>query len=99
VNIKTHITALTHDGRGVAQVEGKTVFIEGALPNEEVLFSYTKRHNKYDEGKVTEIISASPDRVTPLCPHFEICGGCALQHLSSDAQIAEKQKMVVTSPS
>lgn len=95
MNIKTHTTALTHDGRGVAQVEGKTVFIEGALPNEEVLFSYTKRHGKYDEGKIVEIVTPSPDRVTPLCPHFEICGGCALQHFSSSGQIAEKQKTLL----
>lgn len=89
------ITALSHDSRGIAQINGKTIFIEGALPGEEVLFSYTKQRGKYDEGKIVEIITPSPERVTPLCQHFGICGGCAMQHLSSEAQLALKQKTLL----
>jgi len=94
-SFKTTISALTHDGRGIAHINGKTTFIENALPGEEVLFSYTKKHSKYDEGKTTEILSPSADRVTPQCQHYGICGGCALQHLSGAAQLNLKQKTLL----
>lgn len=94
-SFKATITALTHDGRGIAHINGKTTFIENALPGEEVLFSYSKKHNKYDEGKTTEILKPSTDRVIPLCQHYGICGGCALQHLSNDAQLNLKQKTLL----
>lgn len=93
--MKIQITALTHDGRGIAQSEGKTIFIDGALPGEEVMFEYTRRRGKFDEGRVTEILAASPERVTPLCQHFSICGGCALQHMSSAAQLQMKQQTLL----
>lgn len=93
--LTAQITALTHDGRGIAQINGKTTFIEGGLPGETVLFTYTKQRGKYDEGRVIEIITPSPDRVEPLCQHFSICGGCALQHLSSTAQVQMKQEMLL----
>lgn len=94
-NLTANITALTHDGRGIAQVNGKTTFISGALPGEEVLFSVTKKKGKYDEGQVTEILKKSPDRINPVCQHFSICGGCALQHLSPPAQVLIKQKILL----
>lgn len=94
-DINTKITALTHDGRGIAHIDGKTVFIEGALPGEEVVFTYTSRRGKYDEGRVTEILTASSERTEPLCKHFSICGGCALQHMSSTAQLEMKQKILL----
>lgn len=89
------ITGLSHDGRGIAHINGKTTFIENALPDEEVAFVYLRRHNKYDEGKTVEVKQASPSRVTPLCEHFTICGGCALQHMDSETQIQLKQKMLL----
>lgn len=89
------INALSHEGRGIAVINNKTTFIEGALPGEVVLFKYSKRHNKYDEGIVTEIISASADRVTPPCPHFSICGGCNLQHMHPAQQILFKQNVLL----
>ena len=93
--MQTLITALTHDARGIATIDGKTVFIEGALPGETVEFIYTKKRGKFDEAKVTEIIHQSPERVEPRCQHFGVCGGCALQHLSSEGQIALKQKLLL----
>ncbi len=86
-----HIDALSHDGRGVAHIDGKAVFIHGALPGESVSFRYTRTQKKFDEGEAVEILAASPDRVEPRCPHFGLCGGCSLQHQSSDAQILSKQ--------
>lgn len=93
--IHTQITGLSHDGRGIARINGKTTFIMGALPGEEVSFIYTKRHNKFDEGQAQEIIKASPERATPLCPHFGVCGGCSLQHMNNQAQIHFKQEMLL----
>ncbi|WP_260293889.1 23S rRNA (uracil(1939)-C(5))-methyltransferase RlmD [Sedimenticola hydrogenitrophicus] len=89
--VVTGIDALSHDGRGVAHIDGKAVFIHGALPGETVSFRYTRVQKKFDEGEALEIISASPDRVAPQCPHFGVCGGCSLQHQSTQAQIQAKQ--------
>jgi len=85
------ITGLSHDGRGIAEVNHKTVFIENALPGETVSFVYYKKHRKFDEGRSTEIIVAAPERIPALCPHFSMCGGCTLQHLSSEGQLAKKE--------
>ena len=89
------VTALTHEGRGVAHVDGKAVFIDGALPHEEVRFRYRARHRTYDEGQLSEVIVAAPERVTPHCPHFELCGGCSMQHMAPHAQRASKQQILL----
>ncbi|HQV41268.1 MAG TPA: 23S rRNA (uracil(1939)-C(5))-methyltransferase RlmD [Moraxellaceae bacterium] len=88
------IDGLSHEGRGLSRVDGKRIFVEGALPGEQVLAQYTFTHKKYDEARVLEIRHASPDRVTPPCEHFDICGGCSMQHMSRDAQIAYKQSVL-----
>ena len=88
---------LTHDGLGVARVEGKVVFIDGALPGEEVRFRVTRNRGRFDEGEVTEVLTPSPDRVEPRCPHFGVCGGCSLQHLAPDAQVRFKQGRLLES--
>jgi len=90
-----HIESLDHDGRGVAHINGKATFIEGALPGEEVTFHYLSQRKSYDEGTVSEIINASPDRIEPKCPHFGICGGCSLQHMDARAQIEAKQQIML----
>ncbi len=83
------------DGSGVARVEGKVTFIEGALPGEQVRFAYNKRRKSYDAGRAIEIITASPNRVhNPPCPYFGTCGGCVLQHLQADAQVAAKEQVL-----
>jgi 23S rRNA (uracil1939-C5)-methyltransferase len=86
------IQDLSHDGRGIAKIEGKVVFIEGALPLEEVEFSYTKQKKDFDEAKLEKVLKPSPYRKEPKCQHFGICGGCSLQHLSSDGQLIYKQE-------
>jgi 23S rRNA (uracil1939-C5)-methyltransferase len=91
----TEVTRLAHDGRGIAKIDGKTVFITGALPKEEVTFRYTQRKSQFDQGQVEEIIKASDERIKPHCIHADICGGCRLQHLSSDAQIFYKQEILL----
>lgn len=85
------IETLAHDGRGIAHQDGKAVFLDGGLPSEQVHFHYTTRHSGYDEGRVSQVLAAAPDRVSPRCPHFGVCGGCTLQHLAPDRQLAYKQ--------
>jgi 23S rRNA (uracil1939-C5)-methyltransferase len=89
------IVDLAHDGRGVARVDGKAVFIGGALPGERVRFRVLKRRRHLDEAGLVEVLIASPDRIDPGCGHFGICGGCSLQHLSAPAQLAAKERQLL----
>lgn len=88
------ITTLGSDGRGIARIDGKAVFVTGALAGEHVRLRIRMRHRHYDEADTVEVLVASPDRVPPKCPHFGVCGGCTLQHLSPAAQIAGKQQVL-----
>lgn len=92
---EAEIDSLTHDGKGVAHIEGKATFVHGSLPGERVRFLYTGRWRKYDEGRVVEVINASPQRVEPLCNQFGVCGGCSLQHQESKAQVESKQQAML----
>ena len=93
--VVAHLESLAHDGRGIAHLEGKAVFIDGALPGETVAFRYTARHGKHDEGRVSNVLVPSPERVEPRCLHAAICGGCSLQHLAPQAQIEAKQQVLI----
>jgi 23S rRNA (uracil1939-C5)-methyltransferase len=88
------ITALDQDGRGVARVDGKTVFIEGGLIGERVGIEVFRRKRNYDLARITELYTSSSARVTPPCPFFGVCGGCSLQHLDPTAQVAVKQRVL-----
>jgi 23S rRNA (uracil1939-C5)-methyltransferase len=88
------IEALTDDGRGLARVGGKVVFVEGALPGETVRLRYGRRRRRYDTARLVEVLNPSPARVTPPCPYFGTCGGCALQHLAPEAQVRAKQQIL-----
>lgn len=88
------IESLSHEGMGVARVDGKAVFIEGALPGEQVRFQVTRRRKSYDLGKTVEILETSPDRVMPRCRYFGVCGGCSFQHLRAEAQLPAKDKVL-----
>jgi 23S rRNA (uracil1939-C5)-methyltransferase len=93
--VEAVIESLTHDAKGVAHIEGKATFIHGSLPEERVRFVYSGQWRKYDEGRVVEVLEASPQRVEPLCSSFGICGGCSLQHQDSEAQILSKQQSML----
>jgi 23S rRNA (uracil1939-C5)-methyltransferase len=86
---------LAQDGRGFARVDGKAIFIDGALPSERVRYTLTRRTRDVDDGVMTAVEQASPDRVAPRCKHFGVCGGCVLQHLAPEAQLAFKQKQLI----
>ena len=88
------IASLDHEGRGVARIDGKTVFVEGALPGELVRLRRFRRRRRHDEAVMVEVLRASPDRVVPRCAHFGECGGCSLQHLSHAAQLEAKGRQV-----
>ncbi len=91
------IVDIAHDGRGIARSGGKAVFIEGALPGERVRYRVLKRRRQWDEAGLVQVLSASPDRVVPRCPHFGVCGGCSLQHLAPAAQLAAKERQLLDS--
>jgi 23S rRNA (uracil1939-C5)-methyltransferase len=84
------VCALTHEGEGVVH-GGKTAFVAGALPGERIRFRRMRRHRQHDDGELLEVLEPSAQRVVPRCAHFGICGGCALQHLAPQAQLAAKQ--------
>ena len=84
------VAGLTHEGEGVVR-GGKTAFVAGALPGETIRFHRRRRHRHHDDGELLEVIERSVSRVEPKCAHFGVCGGCALQHLSPEAQIEAKQ--------
>ncbi len=88
------IESLDNEGRGVARVDGKAIFIEGALPGERVEYSSYRRKPTYEQAQVVRVIKPSSQRVTPACPHFGVCGGCSMQHLEPAAQTAAKQRVL-----
>jgi len=95
---QTDILDLSHDGRGVARRDGeggKVTFITGALPGEVVTAEPTARNRHFDEARTIEVVKASPQRVTPRCPHFGVCAGCVLQHLEESQQIVAKQRVLI----
>jgi len=88
------ISALDQEGRGVARVDGKAVFVEGALIGERVAIEIFRSKPNYALARMTELFESSHERVTPHCPHFGVCGGCSLQHLDPLAQVAVKQRVL-----
>src|SRR5688572_3634231 len=93
------VDALDIDAQGVARrADGKVVFIEGALPFEQVSAKVNRRKNNWEQATLTEIHRDSAQRVRPRCPHFGLhegaCGGCKMQHLHVGAQVAIKQRVL-----
>lgn len=88
------IDSLDHEGRGVTRVEGKAVFVEGALPGERVEYLVRRAKPSYEQGETVRVLRPSALRVVPRCPHYGVCGGCSMQHLDADAQAAVKQRIL-----
>ena len=86
------IESVTHDGKGIAAIAGKKVFVAGALEGEEVRFRRRKKKRNYDDAELLEVLSASPKRIEPRCAVFELCGGCSLQHIGDAEQRQIKQR-------
>jgi 23S rRNA (uracil1939-C5)-methyltransferase len=88
------VESLDQEGRGVARRDGKTVFIEGALPGERVTCSTYRKKPAYEVATLVKVIKPAAQRVTPRCRYFGLCGGCSLQHLDARAQVAVKQRVL-----
>jgi 23S rRNA (uracil1939-C5)-methyltransferase len=72
----------SHDGRGLTNLDGKTMFVSGALPGEKITARLVEEHSRFIEARVDEVIEAVPERVEPPCPHYARCGGCLATCLS-----------------
>jgi 23S rRNA (uracil1939-C5)-methyltransferase len=91
------IKRLGINGEGVGYFKRQVVFVPGALPGEEVVVEATKVHPKFVEAKIKNIRKKSEFRVQPICPVYEECGGCQLQHLDYSQQLKEKRDIVIQS--
>ncbi len=92
---KIDITGLTHEGQGVGKIEGFVVFVDGVLPGENVDIKIVKQTKSYAVGRLVNINNSSADRVKPFCPVYDKCGGCAVQHMSYQAQLDFKKDTVL----
>jgi 23S rRNA (uracil1939-C5)-methyltransferase len=88
--LEARIESIAAGGAGLARLDGKPVFIRGGIPGERLVCRITKDHRSWAEAQLLELLDASPDRVQPVCGIYGICGGCNLQHLGYNAQIAAK---------
>jgi 23S rRNA (uracil1939-C5)-methyltransferase len=93
--MQAQIHALSHDGRGIATINGKTTFVTGGLPGETLTCKLIKTHKRYNEAQAIDILIPSEHRITPPCPHFGTCGGCSMQHLAMAQQVAYKQAILL----
>ncbi|MCG6890152.1 MAG: 23S rRNA (uracil(1939)-C(5))-methyltransferase RlmD [Gammaproteobacteria bacterium] len=89
------IETMSHEGRGIAHINGKTVFVFGALAGETVLIQILKSTRNFDQATTLEVIEPSPLRITPRCEAFQVCGGCSLQHVDNDDQVNLKQESLL----
>ncbi|EPR07996.1 23S rRNA (uracil(1939)-C(5))-methyltransferase RlmD [Ruminiclostridium papyrosolvens] len=92
---KIDITGLTHEGQGVGKIEGFVVFVDGVLPGENVDVKIVKQTKSYAVGRLVKINKSSEDRVKPFCPVYDKCGGCAVQHMTYQAQLDFKKDTVL----
>lgn len=88
------IQSLDHEGRGFTRVDGKAVFVDGALPGETVEYRIVRQRPSYDLAELERVVKPSGQRVAPRCPHYGVCGGCSMQHFDSVAQTATKQRVL-----
>ena len=88
------IESLDHEGAGVAHVDGKVTFIDGAVTGERVVFALRRSRGSFDVGAATRVLRESALRVTPRCRYFGACGGCVMQHVEASAQVAAKQRVL-----
>ncbi len=92
------VESLDQQGRGIVRAEGKIAFVDGALPGERVRWEPVRTGQRFDVGRLVQVLQASSQRVQPRCPHFGLqrgaCGGCSLQHLDARAQVAIKQRVL-----
>jgi len=91
---KLHLESITHGGEAIGRIEGKPVFVERGAPHETVLCKILEDHKTWAKAEFLEIIEVSPSRVNCSCPFYGKCGGCNLQHIDYDSQLAEKTSII-----
>ncbi len=92
--ITATITTLSHEGRGLTHINGKPTFVSGALAGETVNLVITRKSRRHQDARVVEVLRPAAERILPVCPHADICGGCSLQHMDPAAQIHFKEESV-----
>ena len=92
--LKVTITDCGNDGEGIGKVDGYTLFVKDAIIGDEVLVGITKAKKNYAYARLIEILKPSPDRVEPKCPYHKQCGGCQIQAMSYEKQLAFKENKV-----
>jgi len=90
--VEVDVERLDHQLKGVASYGGRPLFITGALAGERVRCRITEQKRNWAEAELLEVLTPAPERITPACPHYRLCGGCQLQHLEGDRQLEFKQR-------
>lgn len=93
--VELEIEDLAFDGKAVARMNGKVVFVDGGLPGERVLAEITRSKPRYNQARLKKLLTRSADRITPPCSHVDECGGCTWQDLKYESQLKFKKKQVV----
>ncbi len=93
---KIFIENIAHGGYGIGRIDGKIVFVEGALPKEELYINIFDNRKDYSVAKIVDILRASKYRIKPKCPYYGECGGCDFQHMEYDYQIELKKRIFVS---
>lgn len=94
MSIRLQLTGMAHGGEALGRHEGKVIFVPYALPGEEVLVEIVQDKGRYARAQLLEVVQPSPDRVEPRCPHFGTCGGCQWQHMTYEAQLRFKERVL-----
>jgi len=94
MNPVVDILSLDHEGHGIARIDGKVTFVDGALAGERAEISVYRKHAKYNSANAVTILKPSAQRTEPRCRYFGRCGGCSMQHLEASAQVAAKQRVL-----
>lgn len=92
--INLEITDISHEGEGVGKVDGFTFFVKDTIPGDQITAKVMKTKKTYGYARLEQIITPSADRVEPICPHYKACGGCQLQAMSYERQLAFKHNKV-----
>ena len=95
--VDVRIDRMSYGGRGVGRVDGFVVFVSDAAPGDRLRARLVKVKKAFAEAELVRVEEASPDRVSPRCPHFGPCGGCLWQHLDHAAQLRAKDAIVAES--
>lgn len=88
------IESLTNLGMGVGRVDGWVIMVPYVIPGERVRVRIFRNYQNYSDADLMEVLENSPDRVTPVCPLYQSCGGCQYQHIEYRRQLAEKTRHV-----